>query len=115
MADAPDFEILPAGEMRKKYGLTVNNRQTIRLDPVEVPERLRHIIPIAERFGISDDLIRADFIAKALPAELAELRRMVQEFAVPLDDWLAGPAADGPSFSAEYIAFTCMRMAADGC
>jgi hypothetical protein len=85
------------------------------VDPGGVPEPLRHLIPLAERYGISDDLIRADFVAKTPPSDLTELRRIVQEHTAPLDNWLAGPAADGPTFSAEYIAFTCMRMAADGC
>jgi hypothetical protein len=115
MADESDFEVLPAEEMRKKYGLTAENRPTIRLDPSRVPERLRHLIPIAELYGISDDLIREDLLSKTPPGDLAELRRLVQEHDDLLDDWLAGPAAHGPSFSAEYVAFTCMRMAADGC
>jgi hypothetical protein len=115
MLDDSDFEVLPAGEMRKKYGLTADSRPTVRLDPAKVPESLRPLIPLAELYGISDDLIRADFVAKAPPGDLAELRRIVQEHDALLDDWLAGPAADGPTFSAEYIAFTCMRMAADGC
>ena len=28
--------------------------------------------------------------------------------------WLAGTEAYGPDFSDEYIAFTCLRMAAEG-
>jgi hypothetical protein len=109
------FEVLSAGEMRKKYGLTAENRPTIQLNPANVPGPLRHLIPLAEQFGISDDLIREDFVEKTCPAELGELRRVVEQHADMLDEWLAGCAADGPTFSQEYIAFTCMRMAADGC
>jgi hypothetical protein len=115
MAGDSDFEVLPAGEMREKYGLTAENRPTIRLDPSEVPELLRHLIPLAERYGIPDDLIREDFVAKTPPGDLAELRRIVQEHDELLDSWLAGPAATAPTVSEAYIAFTCMRMAADGC
>ena len=110
-----DYEILPAGEMRRKYGLTAENRPLIKLDPANVPESLRHLIPLAERFGISDDLIRADYVRKAPGTDIEELRRIVQEHDDLFDEWLAGPAAVGPEFSAEYLAFTCMRMAADGC
>ncbi len=99
----------------KKYGLTAENRPVIKLDAASVPERLRHLIPLAERFGISDDLIRADFLEKTPAADLDELRRVVQEHDPLFDEWLAGPTADGPTWSAEYIAFSCMRMAADGC
>jgi hypothetical protein len=115
MKDDPGFEVLRAGEMRKKYGLTAENRPIIRLDPATIPEPLRHLIPLAERFGISDDLIRAAYMDKTPLADVEELRRVVQEHDALLDEWLAGPAAEGPTFSAEYIAFSCMRMAADGC
>jgi len=32
-----------------------------------------------------------------------------------LMEWLAGPAADAPTYSDEYIAFSAMLRAADGC
>jgi hypothetical protein len=54
-----DFEILPAGEMRAKYGLKAENRPTIILDAGKVPVALRHLIPLAESFGVSDDLYPA--------------------------------------------------------
>ena len=109
-----DFEVLPAGEMRAKYGLTAENRPTITLDPSAVPPALRHLIPLAEQFGVSDDLIREDIVAKTPAAELALMRAAVEAQPDAFDDWLAGPEADGPGFSPEYIAFSCLRMAADG-
>jgi len=115
MTDDSRFEVFPAGEMWAKYGLTAENRPTITLDAVNVPEPLRHLIPLAERFGISDDLMREDFVEKTPAADLDELRRIVQQHDDLFDEWLAGPAANGPTYSVEYIAFTCMRMAADGC
>jgi hypothetical protein len=109
------FEVLPAGEMRKKYGLTAENRPIIRLDPKKVPKELRHLIPWAEKFGISDDLIREDFFAKTSAKEIAELKKLMSQHDDLLDAWLAGPEADGPKFSKEYLAFANMRMGADGC
>ncbi len=111
----PRFEVLPAGEMRAKYGLTAENRPTIRLNPANVPEELRPLIPLAERFGVSDDLIRTDIVAKSSPVELAAMRAAIAAHDGALDEWLAGSEAEGPEFSGEYIAFTCLRMAADGC
>jgi hypothetical protein len=58
-----DYEVLPAGEMRAKYGLTAENRPTIVLDVAKVPAGLRPLIPLAEQFGINDDLIREDVVA----------------------------------------------------
>ena len=109
------FEVLPAGEMRRKYGLTAENRPIIKLDPAKVPTSLRHLIPLAEQFGIGDDLIRADVVANTSPSSLKALRDAVAANDDALDAWLAGVEADGPDFSDEYIAFSCMRMAADGC
>ena len=107
-----DYEVLPAGEMRAKYGLYAENRPTIRLDPVRVPEVLRHLIPLAEQFGVTDDLIREDIVAKTPPEVLAAMRAAVLPLGNAFNEWLAGPEADGPEFSAEYIAFSCLRLEA---
>lgn len=109
-----EFVVMPAGEMRRRYGLIAENRPTIVLDPSAVPPALRHLIPLAERFGIEDDLIRADVVAKTPAAELAAMQTVVNQHNDAFDEWLAGPAASGPRFSPEYCAFTCLRMAADG-
>lgn len=108
-----EFKVQTAGEMRVEYGLTAENRPTIRLDPSAVPLDLRQRIPLAEQFGVSDDLIRLDIVAKTPAAELAATCAAVQAHDDAFDEWLAGPAADGPAFSPEYIAFTCLRMASD--
>jgi hypothetical protein len=111
---AKGWEVLPAGELRRKYGLTAEGRSVLKLDPKCVPESLHALIPFAEKFGISYDLIRNDFFAKTPKRELSELKRTLADYDDLLDDWLAGPEADGPKFSKEYIAFSAMRMGADG-
>src|SRR5438034_10854513 len=103
------FEVLPAGEMREKYGLTAENRPMIKLDPAKVPVALRHLVHLAEQFGIGDDLIRADVVAKTPPAEMQAMRQAIVTHDDEFDEWLAGPEADGPTFSDEYIAFSCLR------
>lgn len=107
-----DFELLSADEMRGTYGLTAENRPIIRLDSANVPFSLRHLIPLAEQFGVPDDLIREDIVAKTPPDELSAMRSAVNAFDDAFDEWLAGPEADGPEWSQEYIAFSCLRMAA---
>ncbi len=115
MSEPEKFEIMTAAEMRAKYGLTAENRPTIRLDPANVPVALRHLIPLAEFFGISDDLIRLDVVDKTPPDEVERMRREVEPHDAAFDEWLAGPEADSRTPSPEYLAFTCLRMAADGC
>src|SRR4051794_13041999 len=90
------WEVLPAGAMRKKYGLYAENRPVIKLNAENVPESLRALIPYAEHFGVSDELMRADLIAKTTVGELDGLRQAIEPFVDLLDDWLAGPAADKP-------------------
>lgn len=111
-SDGP-WEVLPAGEMRRKYGLYAENRPVIKLHPKRVPEALRALIPLAEKFGISDDLIRDDLFAKTPKRELSKLKKTLAEHDDLLDEWLAGPEADGPEFSDEYVAFSAMRMGVD--
>jgi hypothetical protein len=83
------------------------------LNSQNVPPNLRDLIPLAERFGISDDLYREKSVSAATPIEIAHLKAAIAMYDEDLDEWLAGPEARGPEFSVEYIAFSAMRMAAD--
>lgn len=108
------FEVLSAGAMRKKYRLTAESaRRPVALDPERVPEDLRHLIPYAERWGITDDLMLEDVLSKAPPPEIADLKRVVGENEDRLEQWLAGPEAKGPTFTKEYVAFSALLLAAD--
>src|SRR5215471_1529005 len=109
-----EYEVLPADEMRQKYGLVAENRPEIHLDPERVPAKLRHLIPYAELWGVGDDLIREDMIERARPEAIKELKEAVDACEDLLDDWLGGPESYDPNPSEEYIAFSCMRMAAEG-
>jgi hypothetical protein len=87
--------------------------QPPRLDPAQVPADFRHLIPLAERYGVSDDGYRADMLDSITADERAELVRFLADYDNALDAWLAGPESDGPTFSDAYIAFSSLRMAAD--
>ena len=64
MSDKPDWEIVPTGEMQKMYGLYAENRPIVKLDPEKVPPSLRHLIPLAEKWRITDGIIRGGFRKK---------------------------------------------------
>src|SRR5258707_7947431 len=108
------FEILPAGEMREKYGLYSEQAPKITLDPKRIPKALWPLIACAEVWGITDDLMRADLVEKAGNAAITVLRATIAPYEDELDLWLAGPEASARHPSPEYLAFSCMRMAADG-
>ena len=83
------------------------------IDSQRVPVSLRHLIPLVQKFGITDDLARETIVSSASKAEIEALKQAVQANDALLDAWLAGPEATGPCFSNEYIAFSAMRVAAD--
>ena len=84
-----------------------------KLDPKNVPEAFRHLIPLAEKYGISDDCYLDDLIDTLDESELRECASFLDSYDAVLDDWLAGPAAAGPEYSKEYIAFSALGEAAD--
>lgn len=114
MRDQP-FEMLSIAEMRKKYYWPDEMPPGVSLYADNVPEGLRCLIPLAERWGISDDILRSDACRRASAAEIDYLKAAINHFDDALDDWLAGPEASRPDPTLEYVAFSSMRMAADGC
>lgn len=109
------FEFLSLGRLKQKYYSSGEEPPPLRLSPENVPAPLRSLIPLAARWGISDDTLRCDAVGKASREELEELQRAVAQFDDDLDMWLAGPEAARAEHSPEYLAFSNMRMAADGC
>lgn len=83
------------------------------VNALNVPAELRHLIPLAKRFGVTDDLDREHIVTMAAHEELDRLHQAIVDHNDLLDAWLAGPESSGPSFTNEYIMFSAMRMAAD--
>lgn len=115
MSDPHFFDVLSVGELREKYYKVDEQPPLIKINSEKVPDPLHCLIPLAERWGISDDMLRLDALQKASTDDVKALRDAVQAFDDSLDEWLAGPEATGDTFSPEYLAFTHMRMASDGC
>src|SRR5438034_834269 len=78
----------PAHVLQRKHGLYAENRPVIRLDPAVVPGHLRDLIPLAEKWGIEDDIIRFDFEEKSSASERDELVRTVAPRLADIDAWL---------------------------
>lgn len=81
-------EIAPASELQHRFGLYSENRPVIVLDPALVPPHLRALIPMAEKWGIGDDIIRNDLIDKSSQAEKQELHDALYEPFERITAWL---------------------------
>ena len=102
-------EILPASEMREKYQLTAENRPTLHLDSRKVPSDLRDLVPLAEKWGIGDDLIREDFQSKATNAEKQTLAKTLTGRNARITEWL-NDQPQGAVMSDEAAAFMYMQV-----
>lgn len=80
------------------------------LNPLLVPECLRHLIPLAETYGLSDDISRENLLSRTVGEELKSIRQRVEEMGKDLDAWLAGPESEAETPSKEYVAFSALRM-----
>lgn len=84
------------------------------LDPQRVPLGVASLIPLAERWGIGDDLERDDAVRTASPEELQVLATCLSSVdSDALFAWLEGPESYASDPSAEYVALTCLTMAID--
>jgi hypothetical protein len=100
-------------EMRCNYGTFFDTSPRVRLEKSHVPEMLWPLMHYAEFWGIADDVSRETLILKAPLTVRENLKYVVDIFDELLTDWLAGPDADDPNPTDEYVAFSAMRMAAD--
>ena len=96
-ADETSQQASPSGEATTR--LNVNN----------VPEDLQHLVSLAERWGIGDDVDRNAAVDRATPTERAELERAVAPSDVRITAWLDSfrqqPMTD------EAAAFMYMQLA----
>ena len=83
------------------------------ISPSDVPVEFRELIPYAELLGVGDDGSRDNLVDGAPTPLLENLVKTMAERDDRLDQWLAGPEAAGPVFTEAYVAFSCLRMAAD--
>src|SRR5688500_17194215 len=59
-----------------------------RLDSTQAPADLRHLVPMAERWGIGDDVDRGAKVRQATPAEREALRTALAPHQARITAWL---------------------------
>jgi hypothetical protein len=83
----------------------------VKLNPDKVPQPLVHLIPIAEKWALDGYI---DAVSDASSEELEALVHCIDDVADDdLFGWLAGPEADNPNPSLEYVVFTDLTQAID--
>jgi len=83
-------------------------------DANNVPAALIPLLPMAGKWGISNDFERELAVKSASPEELAFLVRCIDNVTdEELFGWLSGSASYDPDPSTEYLVMTCLTMAID--
>ena len=104
-------DIAPSADLQKPFGLYAENRPVLQLDRARVPDHLRHLVPLAEKWGIGDDIIRNDLVDKSTSAERRELHDALYEPFERVTEWLNSFA--GRPLPPEAVAFMHMQTALD--
>jgi hypothetical protein len=102
-----EFEVGTAEAMQEKYGWFAENRRKITLNPNNVPDELRHLIPLAEKFGVGCDITRHDLGDKTSKKEKQELSESLKYSHGQIVKWLNRLQGDN-SLAEEPMAF--MRL-----
>jgi hypothetical protein len=84
----------------------------VELDARAVPDRIAELLPLAKRWGISDDGHRWEAVEEATRDEVATILSQVGDAPDVLWDWLVDEAARQPP-TIEYVALTALTMAYD--
>jgi len=78
------------------------------LDPNQVPERLRHLVPLASEWGIGDDIERMEYIERSSPADRENLANGLAPYHTDITSWL--DSFEPGTMSSEAAAFMYMQL-----
>jgi hypothetical protein len=88
MPDEPKpFDIRTNAEWQR-LGLTAESAPRFQIDESEVPERFRHLIPYAERWGIDCDVRRGDYFDKQSASDINDFYQAVKPHWEALNAWI---------------------------
>src|SRR5687767_3617229 len=97
-------DVYPADVLRDEYGMNAANRPTIIVDQDEVPEALRPLIPLVERWAIPCDVTRGDYFAQQPEEDIASFWYAVLPRVDAINEWLDS-LQSSPTASLHFIYF----------
>lgn len=110
MPKVREYDIAPGSELLKRLGRSASKRPREVLDPAHVPEGLRHLIPLAEHWGVSCDVTRHAVTDAATDAELSTLSSALKGHHSAIHDWFYSFREGDPQPN-EVSAFRSMLIA----
>ena len=87
-------------------------QSVVRLDSSQVPADLRDLLPLAEKWGIGDDVARSHFQGTASQAERDALKSALTGRNKRITEWLDS-FSDAKPMSDEATAFMYMQLGLD--
>jgi hypothetical protein len=93
------YEIHTREEWIRDFGAGAENYVSPTLDPAAVPESVRPLVPIAEIFGIRDDVTRGDFISKLSDEALRDFCDTMKRYKPEYDSFMGSLPKDVQQWS----------------
>lgn len=100
-----EFDVYPSHVLRDEYGMNAANRPTITVNPDEVPESFRPLIPYVERWAIRCDVTRADYFEQQPEADIADFWYHVLPYVKAINLWLDSQPHDLQKWPAAAVHF----------
>ena len=105
-------DIAPAGAFRAAYAPDAIAAARTPLDPANVPAHLRSLVPLAEYWGIGDDVLREMLQEAESPAKKTALADAANPHNAAITAWLDS-WPQGEPMSDEAAAFMYMQQGLD--
>jgi hypothetical protein len=105
-------DIAPADAFRAAYAPDAIAAARTPLDPAKVPASLRGLVPLAEYWGIGDDVLREMMQEGESPAKKKAMADAVNPHNAAITAWLDG-LRTGEPMSDEAAAFMYMQLGLD--
>ncbi|MEI6193208.1 MAG: hypothetical protein WCS42_02640 [Verrucomicrobiota bacterium] len=104
------YDVGTVEEFRRR-GFTAETRPVIHIEPQQVPDTLRHLIPLAERWAIACDVRRADYFDKQPEQDIRDFWIAVQPHCQEINHWLDSMPASTKEWPEAAIHFMYMLKA----